>query len=98
MTALRDGLARRDLSSTQRLLLIIAHHVGPISNPEIKRIAVENGWRGASKLNPTDFLRRNPSCVRLPSGWELTSSGRAALVEKGIISSAGILTPVTEAL
>jgi hypothetical protein len=80
-------------------MLIVGHHIGPAKSNDIKRIAKENGWRAGAKSNPSDFLKlKKEHCVALPHGWELTGPGRKFLEQEGLISSEGVLTPVTEQL
>lgn len=98
MTELRDGLARRDLSKTDKYLLIIASHDGPITSREIKACAKNNGWRDGVTSEPSPFLNKSKYAVSLPNGWALTTEGRVSLEERKIISRSGILTPVVAAL
>ncbi|MCX7319942.1 MAG: hypothetical protein NT113_10790 [Hyphomicrobiales bacterium] len=98
MTELRDGLARRDLSKTDKYLLVVAHHDGPVTNSNIKVIAKENGWRDGAQSNPSAFLSKSNSALFLPTGWTLTGPGRSDLERRGIVSQIGVLTPVTHAL
>ncbi|CCJ07967.1 hypothetical protein [Methylocystis sp. SC2] len=98
MTELRDGLARRDLSKTDKYLLIVASHDGPITTREIKAIAKNNGWRDGSTSEPSPFLNKSKYAVSLPNGWALTTEGRVSLEERKIVLHSGILTPVVAAL
>lgn len=98
MTQLRDALARKKTSKTDKYLLIVAHHDGPIPNAEIKSIAHENGWKEGAKSAPASFLSKSASAILVPSGWTITAAGRADLEQRGLIATVGVLTPVTEAL
>jgi hypothetical protein len=98
MTELRDGLTRRDLSKTDKYLLIVAHHDGPVTNVDIKAIAKENGWKDGGKSSPSAFLSASRHALLLPKGWTLTGPARAQLEERGLIPAVGVLTPVTRTL
>jgi hypothetical protein len=98
VTELRDGLARRDLSKTDKYLLIVASHDGPIRNTEIKILARDNGWRDGAKSHPAPFLKRSPHAILLPDGWTISGPGRQNLEQRGVISQIGVLTPVTKEL
>lgn len=98
MTELRDALTRKDISKTDKYLLVVAHHDGPISNASIKLIAKENGWKDGGQSKPASFLSKSPHALLLPTGWVLTGPGRANLVSRGLLSELGVLTPVTRSL
>lgn len=98
MTQLRDGLSRKDLSKTDKYLLIVASHDGPVDSVTIRAIAKENGWKDGALSQPSAFLSKNAHAVLLPRGWTVTGPGRADLERRGVIAATGILTPVTEAL
>lgn len=98
MTELRDALTRKDLTKTDKYLLIVAHHDGPVKNADIKAIAKENGWRDGASSDPGAFLRKSAHALLLPDGWTLTGPGRTALEDRGLISKIGVLTPVTQTL
>ena len=95
MTELRDALARKDLSKTDKYLLIVGHHDGPVTNAEIKAIAKESGWKDGKNSAPAAFLSKSHHALLLPKGWTLTGPGRSALEDRGLISKIGVLTPVT---
>lgn len=98
MTELRDALTRKDLSKTDKYLLIVGHHDGPVAGGAIRTIAKENGWKDGSKSFPSAFLSKTAHALMLPKGWTLTGPGRAALEGRGLISKIGVLTPVTQTL
>lgn len=98
MTELRDALTRRDISKTDKYLLIVGHHDGPVMNAAIKTIAKENGWKDGETSAPASFLSKSEHALFLPKGWTLTGPGRTALEERGLISKIGVLTPVTRLL
>ncbi|MFZ2160421.1 MAG: hypothetical protein WAV72_30465 [Bradyrhizobium sp.] len=98
MTELRDALAHRDISKTDKYLLIVAHHDGPVQNAEIKLIAKENGWRDGANSAPASFLSKTAHALLLPIGWTLTGPGRASLENRSLLSKVGVLTPVTQTL
>ncbi|MBN8988646.1 MAG: hypothetical protein J0H42_10395 [Rhizobiales bacterium] len=98
MTELRDALTRKDISKTDKYLLIVAHHDGPVRNADIKAIAKENGWKDGARSAPASFLSKTAHALALPLGWTLTGPGRAAMEDRGLISRIGVLTPVTQTL
>lgn len=98
MTELRDALARKDISKTDKYLLIVAHHDGPVKNADIKVIARENGWKDGATSDPGAFLKKSAHAILIPAGWTLSGPGRASLEDRKLISKIGVLTPVTETL
>jgi hypothetical protein len=98
VTELRDALTRKDISKTDKYLLIVGHHDGPVINAGIKAIAKENGWKDGAKSVPSSFLSKSHHALLLPTGWTLTGPGRTALEDRGLISKIGVLTPVTQTL
>ena len=98
MTELRDALTRKEISKTDRYLLIVGHHDGPVKNADIKAIARENGWKDGARSAPASFLSKSYHALLLPDGWILTGPGRSALEDRGLISKIGVLTPVTQTL
>jgi hypothetical protein len=98
VTELRDALTRKDISKTDKYLLIVGHHDGPVINADIKAIARENGWKDGAKSAPGSFLSKSQHALLLPKGWTLTGPGRTALEDRGLISKIGVLTPVTQTL
>jgi hypothetical protein len=98
VSKLRDNLALKSLSKTDKFLLIVANHDGPIENSEIKAIARENGWRDGADSAPASFLSKSTQAILLPKGWTITEAGRKKFEALGHISPIGVLTPVTAAL
>jgi hypothetical protein len=98
VTQLRDALTRKDISKTDKYLLIVGHHDGPVTNADIKKIAKENGWKIGAQSAPSSFLSASKHALLLPKGWTLTGPGRTALENRGLISHIGVLTPVTQTL
>jgi hypothetical protein len=98
VTALRDALARKDISKTDKYLLIIAHHDGPVPVADIRAIAQDNGWKDGDSSSVTTFLKKSPHALLLPKGWTIIGPGRKSLEDRGLLSQIGVLTPVTEAL
>ena len=98
MTQLREGLARRDVSKTDKYLLIVAMHDGPMKANDIRAVARENGWREGAMTVPGAFLKQTRHAIYLPNGWTVTEACKKMLVERGLFSPSGVLTPVTQAL
>jgi hypothetical protein len=98
VTALRDALTRKDITKTDKYLLIIGHHDGPVQNADIKLIAKENGWKDGASSAPGSFLSKTAHALLLPKGWTLTGPGRISLEDRGLLSKIGVLTPVTQTL
>lgn len=98
MTELRDALTCKDITKTDKYLLIVGHHDGPVKGADIRAIAKENGWKEGAKSVPAPFLTKSKHALLLPKGWTLTGPGRATLEDRGLISKIGVLTPVTRTL
>jgi hypothetical protein len=98
VTELRDALTRKDISKTDKYLLIVGHHDGPVMNAVLKAIAKENGWKDGAKSVPSSFLSKSKHALLLPKGWTLTGPGRASLEDRALILKIGVLTPVTQTL
>ncbi|MGJ5006331.1 hypothetical protein ACQR05_01075 [Bradyrhizobium oligotrophicum] len=98
MTLLRESLARRDVSKTDKYLLIVAMHDGPMKANDIRAVARQNGWRDGSGSLPGDYLKHTKNAIYVPTGWTVTEACKKSLVERGLMNAAGVLTPVTEAL
>jgi hypothetical protein len=98
VTELRDALTRKDISKTDKYLLIVGHHDGPVIGANIRAIAKENGWKDGAKSVPSSFLKKSKHALLLPKGWTLTGPGRTSLEGRGLISKIGVLTPVTQTL
>jgi hypothetical protein len=98
VTLIRESLARRDVSKTDKYLLIVAMHDGPMKSNDIRAVARQNGWRDGANSIPGDFLKHTRSAIYLPNGWTVTEACKNLLVGRGLMTPAGVLTPVTEAL
>jgi hypothetical protein len=99
VSQLRESLARRDVSKTDKYLLIVAAHGGgPISTNTIKATARQNGWKDGAQLLPGDFLKQTRQAIYTPQGWTITRQCRKDLEGRGLLDPAGVLTPVIEEL
>jgi hypothetical protein len=98
VTHLREILARRDVSKTDKYLLIVAMHDGPMKAADIRAVARTNGWREGASNVPSSFLGQTRSAIYLPNGWTVTEACKAQLCERGLLDPAGVLTPVTQQL
>ncbi len=87
---LKDLLARKDLSTKQKLMLCLAQDpLQPKSVADIKQSAASLGLREIKSWNVSDYLSRcKPNVVRSDGGWELTETGK-----KHIRELAGPLLP-----
>lgn len=85
--ALKNWL-HRDLSSREKLLLILGSFDAPQKLDEIRNRAVEVGFRIPKKWNVSDILGKSGGlALRMPTGWELSQSGTAHLQAMGIASA-----------
>ena len=75
MTALRDALARKDISKTDKYLVIVAYHDGPVKNAQIKLIAKENGWKDGAASRPELFFKQKLAHHSI-AGWLDTERAR----------------------
>lgn len=98
MTQLRESLARRDVSKTDKYLLIVSMHDGPMKAADVRAVARQSGWREGAKDVPGGFLKQTKNAIYLPNGWTVTEACRKSLVDRGLLNPSGVLTPVTEAL
>jgi hypothetical protein len=98
VTLLRESLARRDVSKTDKYLLIVAMHDGPMKVNDIRAVARQNGWRDGAKSLPGDYLKHTKNAIYVPNGWTVTEACKKRLADRKLINPAGVLTPVTEAL
>ena len=98
MSTVRDILSSKKITKTDKYLLIVGQNASPMSNSEIKEFARLNGWRDGADSFPGSFLSKTESAICLPDGWTLSSKGRSKLEQAKLLSTAGVLTPVTEAL
>jgi hypothetical protein len=93
VTALRDALARKDISKTDKYLLIVGYHHGHVMTAAIRQIAKDNGWKDGATSRPELFLSKSAHAILLPKGWTLTGPGRSSLDDRKLISKIGVLTP-----
>jgi hypothetical protein len=98
MSQLRESLARRDVSKTDKYLLIVAMHDGPMKAADIRAVARQNGWKYGAQNVPGSLLKQTKHAIYLPNGWTVTEACKSNLVDRGLLSPAGVLTPVTQAL
>jgi hypothetical protein len=98
VTPLRESLARRDVSKTDKYLLIVAMHDGPMKANDIRAVARQHGWKDGIRSIPGDYLRQTRNAIYLPNGWTVTEACKRSLADRGLMNPAGVLTPVTEAL
>lgn len=93
--ALKELLARADLSNRDKLLLSLAlDPLVPRKVDDIREVAVACGLRAASKWNVSSYLSKAKTlAIRTTSGWELTASGKAH-----VASVAGHLLPSVSVL
>ncbi len=98
MTLLRESLARRDVSKTDKYLLIVAMHDGPMKSNDIRAVARQNGWRDGANSIPGDYLKQTTNAIYVPTGWTVKEACKKSLADRGLMNPAGVLTPVTEAL
>src|ERR1017187_9731152 len=83
MTHFREHLARRDVGKTDKYLLIVAMHDGPMKSNDIRAVARQNGWRDGSNSIPGDYLKQTKRAIYLPTGWTITTQCRKELEERG---------------
>jgi hypothetical protein len=98
VTQLRESLARRGVSKTDKYLLIVAMHDGPMKAADIRAVARQNGWREGATNTPGAFLKQTKNAIYLPNGWTVTDACKKSLVDRELLNPAGVLTPVTQAL
>jgi hypothetical protein len=81
VTLLRESLARRDISKTDKYLLIVAMHDGPMKANDIRAVARQNGWRDGASSVPGAFLKQTRNAIYLPNGWTVTETCKRSLVD-----------------
>lgn len=83
---LKDWL-HRDLGPRDKLLLILATFDGPVQLADIRGRAQEAGFKVPAKWNMSNVLGRSGGlAIRVPSGWELTDTGKNHLRNLGVES------------
>ena len=81
---LKVWLHKKDLSKTDKLLLVLGSFDAPRTVTEIKARAKEAGLTPAAKWNVASFLSAsNGRAIKVPNGWELGAAGREYLVNRG---------------
>jgi len=84
VTVLKEWL-HRDLSSREKLLLILGAFDEPAKLDDIRDRAIQAGFRIPKKWNLSDILGKSGGmALRLPAGWELSQSGKAHLQAMGV--------------
>ena len=84
---------QRDISSRDKLLLVLASIDEPCEIKSVKKKASDAGFRVPKVWNLSNILGRSKGmAVRAPMGWEITDLGRAHLRKLGVtkISPAAI--------
>ncbi len=80
---LKDWL-HRDLTRTDKLLIVLAKLGRPCQIADINRLASEAGLRNTSSWNPSVVLARSKGlAIRTEKGWEVTAQGLRRLREIG---------------
>lgn len=93
--ALKELLARTDLSNRDKVLITLA--VEPVvakTVEEIRHVASDAGLRVIGKWNVSDYLSKSKGlAIRASTGWELTGAGKAH-----VASTIGPLLPSVSVL
>lgn len=83
---LKDWI-HRQLTSRDRLLLILATFDQPVQLADLRSRSEAAGFKIPKKWNVSDILRRSGGlAIRVPAGWELTETGKNHLRNLGIES------------
>lgn len=83
---LKDWL-HRELSSRDKLLLILASFEQPAKLSDLRSRSESAGFRLPKKWNLSDVLGKSGGlAIRVPSGWELTTAGKKHLQALGVES------------
>ena len=91
-------LLQRDLKRLDKLLIILGVVDSAMMVAEIKDSARAHGCRNIQSWNVSSILSLSKGkAVLLPSGWSITSVGKAHLVENGLLATPSI-TPVVSDL
>ena len=86
VSGLKDWL-HRDLSARDKLLLILATFEQPVKLADIRARSEEAGFKLLKKWNLSDVLGKSGGlAIRVPTGWELTETGKNHLRNIGIDS------------
>lgn len=82
---LKDWL-HRDVSSRDKLLLILGTFDAPVKLENIRGRSLEAGFRIPKKWNLSDILGKSGGlALRVPTGWELSQAGNAHLQGLGVV-------------
>jgi hypothetical protein len=75
---LEEVLHAPGVIAQEKLLFCLAlEPVGPRTVKDIRKIAVDAGWRGARTVNVSEYLGRAKGfAIRSPTGWKLTTGGK----------------------
>lgn len=96
---MKDILSDKSVSHTAKLLLILEQSKAPLSVPDIRKIAINNGFGKAKKLNIGQLLKSaEPRTIKLPEGWEISTAGRKWLTDQGVTINTTILNPFAQKL
>ena len=84
---LKNVLSDKELSRKEKiLLLLLAEGEKEKQVKDIKKLAISNGLREASKWNISQILNDLGNCaIKLPSGWSITNQGKDLLAQTGIL-------------
>jgi hypothetical protein len=86
VTGLKDWL-HRDLAARDKLLLILATFDQPVQLADLRSRSEEAGFKLPKKWNLSQVLGRTGGlAIRVPTGWELTDTGKNHLRNLGIES------------
>ena len=81
---LKDWL-HRDLSATDKLLIVLAHLNNPSKLNDIRNVAREAGWSLKGVSNPSQLLKQSKGkAISNGSTWELTERGKAYLKKSDV--------------
>lgn len=77
----------KDLPAREKLLVILASFDQPVQLADMRSRSEEAGFKIPKKWNMSHVLGRSGGlAIRIPSGWELTESGKSHLLSLGINS------------
>lgn len=75
----------RELSSQDKLLLILATFNAPCQIADLARVAAAAGFKMPKTWNPSSMLGRSRGlAIRVPNGWEITEAGKLRLQNLGV--------------
>lgn len=97
-TELEDLISNKKIKKTDKLLLILYHIDRPLSTAEIKKIAMDHGWRGVEQENISAFLNASRFATLIKGHWKINSQGKAYIIEKKFVIEEVIITPIIKKL